>query len=231
MIPTDERQPLPLPSAEPLQPPKDFARRLIENGIHINDEALSKLGDYLARLLAMNEHMNLTAIEDPDMAWERHAFDALTLVPLIASVPAGARVADIGSGGGVPGIPLAIARPDLRLTLVESTQKKAAFLSSVATALGLENVEVRPERAERLAVSSLRGTYDVVTARAVARLSELLTITGPFAKLGGRLLLIKGQKAGNELADAARVMYGLRLRLIKQISTPTGKIVVLEKVV
>lgn len=225
----DERQPLPLPSPEPLRPPKDFAARLLENGIHVNDEALAKLGDYLARLLAMNERMNLTAIDDPDMAWERHAFDALTLVPLISSVPAGVRIADIGSGGGLPGIPLAIVRPDLRVTLIESTQKKATFLSSVATTLGLVNVDVRADRAEKLAMGQLRGTCDIVTARAVARLSELVPLTAPFAKRGGRLLLIKGQKASDELAEAARVLIKFRTRLIETIATPTGKIVVLEK--
>ena len=229
MIRPDERQPLPIPSPEPLQPPLDFAKRLLENGIAVSDEALAKIGDYLARLLAMNEKMNLTAIDEPSVAWERHAFDALTLVPAITRVPAGGRMIDIGSGGGLPGIPLAITRPDVRTTLVESIQKKAAFLSSVATIMGLANIDVRAERAEKLAAGPLRGTCNVVTARAVARLSELLPITAPFAKPGGRLLLIKGQKAKEELAEASRIMVKLRTKFVETIATPTGTVVVLEK--
>ncbi|HRI63691.1 MAG TPA: 16S rRNA (guanine(527)-N(7))-methyltransferase RsmG [Polyangium sp.] len=229
MIRPDERQPLPIPSPEPLLPPKDFAQRLQENGIQVSAEALAKIGDYLARLLAMNEKMNLTAIDDPIVAWERHAFDALTLGPAVARVPTGERVIDIGSGGGLPAVPLAIVRPDVQFTLVESTQKKAAFLSSVATILGLTNVDVRAERAEKLATGPLRGTCAAVTARAVARLSELVPITAPFAKAGGRLLLIKGQKAKEELAEAARIMVKQRVKFVEMKTTLTGTIVVLEK--
>jgi 16S rRNA (guanine527-N7)-methyltransferase len=225
----DERPPLPLPSSTPLEPPPNFATLLKDYGIHANEDTIAKIGDYLARLLAMNEQMNLTAIENPNAAWERHVFDALTLLPLLEEVGAGGRVADIGSGGGLPGIPIAIARPDLQVTLVEATQKKAAFLSAIATALGLSGVIVQAERAEKLATGPLRGTFDVVTARAVARLSQLIPITAPFVKPGGRLLLIKGQKANEELAEAARVLVKQRTKHIKTIATPTGKIVVLAK--
>lgn len=195
----------------------------------MESEAIARIGDYLARLLAMNEQMNLTAIKTPDEAWERHAFDALTLVPLLQEVNAGGRVADIGSGGGLPGIPIAIARPDLLITLVEATQKKATFLSAIAAALGLSGVTVESERAEKLTTGPLRETFDVVTARAVARLPQLVPLTAPFVKSGGRLLLIKGQKANEELQEAARVLVKQRMRHVKTITTPTGRIVVLAK--
>lgn len=229
MLRSDERPPLPLPAPAPLVAPADFIARLNDLGIRVADDVIAKIGDYLARLLAMNEQMNLTAIETPDAAWERHAFDALTLVPLLEDVPAGGRLVDIGSGGGLPGIPLAIARPDLLVTLVESTQKKAAFLSAIATALGLSNVNVYAERAEALVTGPLRGTFDVVTARAVARLVQLVPMTAPFAKSGGRLLLIKGQKANEEVTEAARVLVKLKTAHVKTIVTPTGRIVVLDK--
>lgn len=225
----DERPPLPLPSPAPLEPPPQFAAHLNDFGIRVQSDAILKIGDYLARLLAMNEQMNLTAIENPDAAWERHAFDALTLVPLLEEVAAGGRVVDIGSGGGLPGIPLAIVRPDLRITLVEATQKKAAFLSAIISALGLSGVDVHAERAEKLATGPLRETFDVVTARAVARLVQLVPLTAPFVKPGGRLLLIKGQKANEELTEAARVLVKQRMRHVRTIATPTGKIVVLAK--
>ncbi len=229
MIRPDERPPIPLPSPTPLVPPPNFAARLKDFGIRANEEAITKIGDYLARLLAMNEQMNLTAIENPDAAWERHAFDALTLIPLLEEVGAGGRLADIGSGGGLPGIPIAITRPDLLVTLVEATHKKAAFLSTVAEALGLSGVSIESERAEKLTTGPLRETFDVVTARAVARLTQLVPLTAPFVKRGGRLLLIKGQKANEEVVEAARVLVKQRMRHIKTITTPTGRIVVLEK--
>lgn len=229
MLRSDERLPFPLPAAVPLEAPLDFVSRLNDHGIRVEESVIAKIGDYLARLLAMNAQMNLTAIDTPEAAWEKHAFDALTLIPLLEKVAPESHLADIGSGGGLPGIPLAITRPDLHVTLVESIQKKAAFLSAVSKALGLSRVQVNAERAEKLATGPLRGTFDVVTARAVARLSELVPLTAPFVKPGGRLLLIKGQKANDELNDARRVLVKMKTRHVETIGTPTGRIVVLEK--
>ena len=222
----EPRAPLALLPSVPLTPPADFFARLAAVGATVDDETLAKLGDYLARLLAMNEQVNLTAVRDPVDAWERHCFDALTLLPCIAAVPAGGRVVDIGSGGGIPGLPLAIARPDLAVTLVESTQKKAWFLGAVSEAMGLANVTVRADRAELLV--DLRGTFDVVTARAVARLAALAPLVLPFARPGGIALLIKGQRAEEELAEATKILAKLKTTHEKTIPTPTGRIVVLR---
>jgi 16S rRNA (guanine527-N7)-methyltransferase len=187
------------------------------------------VGDYLARLLAMNERMNLTSITDAPSAWERHALDALSLLPHLAGVPAGGRLVDVGSGGGIPGILLAIARPDLQITLIEATQKKADFLSTVSEELKLANVGVRAERAEKLAEGPLAGQFDAVTARAVARLATLIPLTAPFARAGGRLLLIKGQRAGDELAEATEVLAAHHVRHETTVATPTGRIVILSR--
>ena len=219
------RPPLALPSPASLEPPEGFGARLRDLGVDLDAAAIARLGDYLALLLAMNEQMNLTAIVDPKAAWEKHALDALTLVPLLAEVGPGARLADLGSGGGVPGIPLAIARPDLEVTLVEATQKKAAFLSAAAPALGLANVSVRAERAEKLGGEG----FDVVTARAVGRLAELCPLAAPLARAGGLLLLIKGQRADDELAEAARILGQQRCTHERTVATPTGRIVVLRR--
>ncbi|AKU95288.1 rRNA small subunit 7-methylguanosine (m7G) methyltransferase GidB [Labilithrix luteola] len=221
------RPPLKAPPSVPLAPPAGFTDRLAEIGVSLDDATLAKLGDYLGRLLAMNEVMNLTAVRDAAEAWDRHLLDALTLVPLLAEVPAGGRVVDVGSGGGIPGIPLAIACPGIRFTLVESIKKKAGFLSTVSTALGLENVKVRAERAEQL---DLRGVSDAVTARAVARLDELAPLVLPLIRKGGAAFLIKGQRADEELAEAAPVLERLSATHEKTISTPTGRIVVLRRV-
>lgn len=110
MSPT-ARPPLELPNPVPLAPPEGFGARLAAIGVDVDVTVLTRLGDYLARLLAMNEQMNLTAIEDPAAAWEKHVLDALTLVPLLAEIGAGSRLVDVGSGGGLPGVPLAVARP------------------------------------------------------------------------------------------------------------------------
>jgi 16S rRNA (guanine527-N7)-methyltransferase len=228
MIP-EERAPLPLPIPAPLTPPEGFVGRLAAIGVTLDEATIAKLGDYLARLLAMNELMNLTAIKDPLEVWDKHVLDALTLVPLLAELGAGARVVDIGSGGGVPGIPLAIVRPDLHVTLVEATQKKATFLVAVAKALGLTNVSVRAERAEQLGKGDLRGAFDAVTARAVGRLVMLIPLTVPFVRPNGIVLLIKGQRAEEELAEASWVLGRQRAGLEKTLPTPTGKIVVLRR--
>jgi 16S rRNA (guanine527-N7)-methyltransferase len=228
MIP-DDRAPLSLLTPLPLVPPEGFAARLAAVGVTVDAAILARIGDYLARLLAMNELMNLTAIKDPVEAWDKHALDSLTLVPLLAELSAGARVVDVGSGGGLPGIPLAIARPDLQVTLVEATQKKATFLVAVAAALGLTNVSVRAERAEQLGKGDLRGAFDAVTARAVGRLVMLVPLTVPFVRPGGLVLLIKGQRAEEELAEASWVLGRQRTALEKTLVTPTGKIVILRR--
>ncbi|MFT3771478.1 MAG: 16S rRNA (guanine(527)-N(7))-methyltransferase RsmG [Minicystis sp.] len=222
------RESIPLPDTTPLSPPGDWAERLAALGVSLDAAATTKLGDYLARLLAMNERMNLTAITDPIEVWTRHGLDALSLVPLLAELGPRASLVDVGSGGGVPGIPIAVARPDLRVTLVEATQKKAAFLDAVAKALGLANVSVRAERAEQLARGPLREAFDVATARAVGKIAQLGPLMVPFVKPGGRVLLIKGQRAGEELAEATTVLGRLRCTAENTVDTPTGRIVVLR---
>lgn len=224
-----ERPALVLPHSVPLVAPEGFGARLDAMGAPVSAATLAQLGDFLARMLAMNEQMNLTAIKDVESAWERHVLDALTLLPLLAEVPAGGRLVDIGSGGGIPGIALAIARPDLSVLLVESTQKKAAFLSAVSAAMGISNVSVRAERAEQLGKGELEGTFDVVTARAVARLLALVPLTLPFARPGGLVLLIKGQREGEELVEARAVIAKQRAVHEKTVATPTGRVVVLRR--
>ena len=227
--PLEKRAPLALPSVPGLAVPEGFGERLAAIGVNVAAEHLATLGEYLARLLAMNERMNLTAITDAPGAWERHALDALSLVPHLAEVPAGGRLVDVGSGGGIPGIPLAIVRPDLHVTLIEATQKKAWFLSAVSDELRLTHVATRAERAEKLAGGALAGQFDVVTARAVARLATLVPLVVPLARAGGRLLLIKGQRVDEELAEATTVLAAHHVRHETTIATPTGRIVILSR--
>ncbi len=220
------RDPLVLPAPAPLPVPPDLAERLAGIKVTLDDTAVSRIADFLGRLLAMNEHMNLTAITYPAEVWTRHALDALTLVPELARLPPKARVVDLGSGGGVPGIILAIARLDFSFTLVEATAKKAAFLADVAAALGLTNVTVLNVRAESLHAGTTLRAFDAVTARAVGKLEVLIPLAAPLIKTGGRMLFIKGERADDERMAAQKQLMRQRCRHRRTTQTPTGRVVV-----
>ena len=146
--------------------------------------------------------MNLTRITDRSAAEIQHVADALTLLPFIPIEPLA--LADVGSGGGVPGIPLAIARPDLRITLIESTKKKAVLLSGLVASLNLQNVSVLDQRAEQIARGPLRESFDIVVARAVGQLAWLAEWCLPLVKKGGTFLAMKGEKVHDEIPLAQR---------------------------
>jgi 16S rRNA (guanine527-N7)-methyltransferase len=135
-----------------------------------------------------------------------------------ASLPEVDRILDLGSGGGLPGVVIAIDRPGCEVHLVEATRKKAEFLSAVATELGL-NIVVHAARAEDLARGRMIGTFQVVTARAVAPLDRLVPLAAPFLSVGGALYAIKGGRWSEELVAATPVIERLALRVVE---TPTG---------
>lgn len=158
------------------------------------------LSQYLDRLLDANERMNLTAVRERDAAWRRMIIDSMTIMPWLDALPEGSRVADVGSGGGLPGMVIAICRGDLQVSLIEATGKKAAFLSETADALGLENVQVLNDRAEAVGHQPQhRGQYDAATSRAVGHLSPVLEWSMPLLKDGGVVLAMKGPKVEQEL--------------------------------
>lgn len=228
---------LPNPLPDPLQPPPAFTDRARDMGLEFEPGDLHALGLYLALLLEVNKAHNLTAVTDPSEVWTRHVLDALTLLPLMADLPDNAAVIDVGSGGGIPGIPLAICLPHLRFTLLEATGKKAEFLRQTIAALGLRQARVLQERAERAGQDhrAHRERYDAVIARAVGPLPTLAELTVPLAKPpqpgtpGGLILLIKGARADQEVLDAKQALYLLHAAHVQTIDTPTGRIVVLDK--
>lgn len=173
-------------------------------GLTLSERQHEQLSRYLDLLLAANERMNLTRITDRAAAEVQHVGDALTVLPYL---PKGEfRLVDVGSGGGVPGIPLAIARPDARVMLVESTKKKAAFLKDAAAQIGLGNLSVSEWRAEQVGRSNSREAFDVATARAVATLDWLAEWCLPLVKRGGKLLAMKGERAAEELPVAGKAI-------------------------
>ena len=176
--------------------------------VPLADTQIAQLHRYLDLLIEANATMNLTRITDRPAAELLHIADALTLLPLLPAGPM--KLADIGSGGGVPGIVLAIARPDAQVLLIESTKKKAAFLATAVQTLELKNVTVSGLRVEEICRGPERGRFDVVTARAVALLPWLVEWALPLLKLHGNLLAMKGARAAEELEQTKEVRRRLR---------------------
>ena len=164
-------------------------------------------------MLEQNKVMNLSAIRDEEGVICRHFADSLTVAK---HIPEGAKILDVGSGGGMPTLPLAIARPDVQITALDATAKKTAYILATAEKLGLSNVSVVSARAEELGQTpEYREKYDVVCARAVAELRILAEWCVPFAKKGGLFIAMKGKNGGTELADAKNAIKTLLLNIEK----------------
>ncbi len=178
-----------------------------------------KLREYALLLAQANTRLNLTALRDPGHLWKRHIEESIRLGPWL---PRKGLVMDLGSGGGAPGIPLAIVCPGVRMVLMEATGKKATFLRAAVRDLDLGNTVVLEGRAETWGRSSEhRGRYDVIVARAVAALPELLELAVPFLKIGGCLLAIKGARVREEIVAAAGALRALGARLA-EVARPDG---------
>ncbi len=177
-----------------------LARGLEAMGIPLSQAAQGRLLDYLDLLRRWNRAYNLTAVDDPEEMVTRHLLDSLSVLPYLDRAPEGA-VADVGSGAGLPGIPLAVARPQRRFLLVDSIGKKVRFQREAVRRLALDNVEPLQARVEALAEH--HGRYAVVTARAFAPLGELARLAGPLLREDGCLLAMKGRLDEDELAALA----------------------------
>jgi 16S rRNA (guanine527-N7)-methyltransferase len=172
----------------------------------LDEPALERIARFLDLLIETNKTMNLVRFKDEAELWERHVFDSLSVLPWVDTIQGGA-IVDLGSGGGFPGLPIALARPDRRVVLIEATQKKAAFLEETVKALGLEKVTVLANRAEDLGRNpSYRERYPLVVSRAVGRLSILLELALPLVAVGGTFLALKGERAEDELHGAKQAL-------------------------
>lgn len=186
-------------------------RRAAELGVPLTPRQLDAFERYRHELLAWNERVNLTSITEPDEVERRHFVDSLTcllaLNDLLEECPA-ATLIDIGTGGGFPGLPLKIARPEIRLTLLDSVRKKTEFLEHLVRALGLCDVTVLTARAEELGQQpQYRERYDAAVSRALAELPVLLELCLPFVRVGGRLV---APRRGDLLAQQAEAERAAR---------------------
>lgn len=161
-------------------------------GLDLDDRALDKLLRHCEMLLHWNRRLNLTAITDPAAVVVNHLLDSLSILPWVA----GPRVLDIGSGGGFPGLPLAIARPTDAVTLLDSRGKRVAFLRHAITELGIGNAEAVSARVENYRPAE---KFDTLVCRAFAPLEDILKFTSSFHQSGTRLLAMKGRAIHDEV--------------------------------
>ena len=175
-------------------------------GVAADGVALDRLARYHALLTEWNARIDLTAVLDPEEMVDRHYLDSAAPLAL-GLIPQGARVIDVGTGAGLPGIPLCILRPDLRVTLLDAQRKRVTFLQAAIEALELpaQAVHMRAEDAAR--DEARREAYDVAVSRAVAATPTLLELTLPFVRVGGRAIAWKGPGLQAELEQARRAAH------------------------
>ena len=199
-------------------------------GLELPEDVQETLCAFGAGVVKQNEVMNLTAITDPEQVAKLHLLDSLSLLTL-ADLK-GKRIIDVGCGAGFPGVPVKIACPEAKLTLLDSLGKRMTWLEGFLPQLGVE-AECVTARAEE-AVVSRREQYDFATSRAVARLNILLELTAPYVKVGGKVLAMKGTAAMEELEEAKNAIRRLGLKLEKVAEFPVDgtahTVIVLKKV-
>jgi 16S rRNA (guanine527-N7)-methyltransferase len=177
-----------------------------ELGVSLDATAVSRFLELLALLQDAGRQLNLTAVREPEAIVRRHFLESLALGVLLEQrslLSPGTRMLDLGSGGGFPGLPLKLLQPQIALYLLEATAKKAGFLHQAIAELELSEAYVLAGRAETLARdAALRGSFDVVSARAVAHLAALVELALPFLRLDGTLAAIKGSRTREEIQEA-----------------------------
>ena len=178
-----------------------------EAGFDLTDHQASLLLLYYERLVETNKVMNLTAVTEFDEVVRKHFADSLSLIKYMP-LTSGTRMIDVGTGAGFPGLPLAIVCPDVRVTLMDSLNKRIRFLEGLIDEMKLENVMAVHARAEELAFDqAYRESFDLAVSRAVANMSTLLEYTLPFVKKGGRFAAYKSLKGEDELEAAKKALY------------------------
>lgn len=200
------------------------------HGITLTEKQLQQFSDYRDLLLEWNDKINLTAITDDEGIAEKHFVDCVSAYSPRNFKP-GVTVLDIGSGAGFPGIPIKIMEPGIKLTLMDSLQKRLGFLEALTEKLGFDDVELVHMRAEDAGQDpKYRETFDIVTARAVARFAILMEYTLPFTRIGGTVVALKGRQYHEEAMEGeeALAVLGGELREERVIEIDGGIHAVIE---
>lgn len=179
--------------------------------LDLSETQVAQLMDYLALLAKWNSVYNLTAVRDPQQMVTQHLLDSLAVVPAFADA---LNVLDVGAGGGLPGIVLAIARADMRVSMIDTVHKKTAFLTQVKAELGLTNVTVHTMRVEQLQVAP---KFDVITSRAFAELADFVNWSNHLLEEGGRYIAMKGVMPDEEIAC---LPAGWRVAEVRPLEVP-----------
>ncbi len=212
----------------------DFKKEIQKFNISLTEDMEKKFEKYYAKLIEVNAYMNLTAITEHDEVYIKHFLDSISILKALdTSFPL--TLCDVGSGAGFPSVPVAIVNENINVTIIDALNKRIKFLNSLIQELDLKNVKAFHFRAEEYAQTN-REIFDVVTARAVARLNVLAELCLPLAKVGGYFIAMKGQESIQELDEAKKAISLLGGKVINSIdfSLPDNAgnrtIIVIQKV-
>ena len=198
--------------------PEIFYQDLAKLGFELTDLQKKQFQDYFRLLVEWNQHINLTAITEEDDVYLKHYYDSLA--PILQGYVLNEPISllDIGAGAGFPSLPMKILFPQLEVTIIDSLNKRIQFLHLLAEELGLEGVHFYHGRAEDFAQDKqFRAQFDLVTARAVARMQVLSELTIPFLKVGGRLIALKASSAEDELNQAKNALSLLFAKVLENV--------------
>ncbi|MEG2708503.1 MAG: 16S rRNA (guanine(527)-N(7))-methyltransferase RsmG [Vagococcus sp.] len=203
--------------------PEIFRQELAKIGIELSDQQMAQFKTYYELLVEWNQKINLTAITELEEVYLKHFYDSITLATTVDLSAADYSLCDVGAGAGFPSIPLKIVYPNLEVSIVDSLNKRIKFLTLLAEELGLENVHLYHDRAETFGQNKAhREYYDLVTARAVARLNVLSELCLPLVKKGGQFLALKAAKSEEEVIESKKAIaiLGGKLGEETEVSLP-----------
>jgi len=189
-------------------------RGAAEVDVHLNQQMIKMLLIYFNELKGWNQKLNLTSLQDDRAIIIDHFIDSLSVIP---HLPPTGNLLDIGSGGGFPGLPIKIAKPELTVTLLEAKRKKINFLKQVILLLNLSHITILHGRIEKVVSENQCGCFDMVIARAFAKLEILLKLAHPLLTKGGHLITMKGKEGDKELITNRELLSSLSMNVVKKV--------------